>query len=119
MRPAAPGRLDHTIDITPSPEAILVSEDTPERMRAVLAEDPDTPDLAHLGTETTGTTETMPTTTEDTGTETMTEIIVEATPVNVTLTAAAAPDIEGMSWMTSLGLWRCHYLVMIFGYNNV
>ncbi|KAF9284753.1 hypothetical protein BGZ74_001659 [Mortierella antarctica] len=94
MRPAAPGRLDHTIDITPSPEAILVSEDTPERMRAVLAEDPDTPDLAHLGTETTGTTETMPTTTEDTGTETMTEIIVEATPVNVTLTAAAAPDIE-------------------------
>ncbi|KAF9325400.1 hypothetical protein BG006_011125 [Podila minutissima] len=94
MRPAAPGRLDRTIDITPSLEAILVSEDTPESMRAVLAEDPDTPDLAHLGTETTGTTETMPTTTEDTGTETMTEIIVEATPVNVTLTAAAAPDIE-------------------------
>ncbi|KAG0087467.1 hypothetical protein BGZ93_010938 [Podila epicladia] len=94
MSPAAPDRPDHTIDITPSPEAILVNEDTPESMRAVLAEGPGTPDLAHLGTETTETTENMPNTTEDIGTETMTEIIVEATPVNATLTAAAAPDIE-------------------------
>lgn len=115
--PAAP-RPDRTIDTTPSPEASLVSEDTPESGRAVLAENLDTPDLAHLGTETTGTTETIPTTTEDRGTTetagTMTEIIVEATPVNVTLTAAAAPDIESMSWMESLGLRRCHNLVMFF-----
>lgn len=104
MSLAVPVRPDRTIDTTRSPEATLVSEDTQESEKAVLAEDPATPDLAHLDTETTEITEiieTMPITTEDTGiTETagtMTEITVEATPVNVTLTAAAAPDTEGIS----------------------
>jgi len=104
MSLAAPDRPDRTIDNTQSPEATHVSVDTPESEKAVLAEDPATPDLAHLGTETTEIIEiieTMPTTTGDTGitgtTGTMTEITVEATPENVTLSAATAPDIEGMS----------------------